>query len=180
MIECGVSDHDRHKREIQAVGCNLALTQDHTFDILKNYRRNGPNGTRAAGAWDCAVETGEIAAACLVPSTGNKEFAHVAKQIAMRPNVIPDPVMVSDTWPKSEDFWLSIFPKLRGGRLGLFHFMNRIIKTLRESHTDYASAVRELQFCCYSYHPVDKNNLYRALKDGSFNNKNILRKRSQK
>ena len=87
----------------------------------------------------------------------------------MRPNVIPNPVMVSDTWPKSEIFWVSIFPELRGGRLGLFYFMNRMIKTLRESHADYALAVRELQFCCYSYHPEDESKLYGALKDGSFN-----------
>jgi len=33
----GISDHDRHTRETQSVGCKLVFAQDHTHEVTKNY-----------------------------------------------------------------------------------------------------------------------------------------------
>ena len=79
--------------------------------------------------------------------------------------------MVSDTWPKSSPFWHAIFPKLPGGVLGLFHYMNRIIKTLRENHQDYYAAIQDLQNSTYEINQEDELKLYTALKDGTLNGK---------
>ena len=37
MTPWGVSDHDRHTRETQAVKCSLIFAQDHTHEVTKNY-----------------------------------------------------------------------------------------------------------------------------------------------
>ena len=59
----GISDHDRNTREIQGVGCQFTMAQDHTFDVLRNYQQKKIG---ANALWDCATETGEIATAILV------------------------------------------------------------------------------------------------------------------
>ena len=33
----GLSNHDRHTRELQGVKCNLVFAQDHTHEVTKNY-----------------------------------------------------------------------------------------------------------------------------------------------
>ena len=44
--------------------------------------------------------------------------------------------MYYDTFPKGECFWKLVFHNV-GGRLGLFHFMQRIVRALRQNHVDY-------------------------------------------
>jgi hypothetical protein len=97
-----LSDHDRHEREIQGVSCALTITQDHTFDVLKNYQHEKLG---AMALCDCATETGKIASAVLVPSTMTKHFLHAAQSLAARKNFKPK-VMYSDTWPAKSDYWL--------------------------------------------------------------------------
>ena len=79
--------------------------------------------------------------------------------------------MVSDTWPKLSEFWQSIFPKLTGGVLGLFHYMNRIIKTLCENHQDYYTTIQDLQQAIYEINQEDEDKFYSVLRDGSLNGK---------
>ena len=72
----GVSDHDRHVREIQSVSCQSSFAQDHTHEVCKNHFKKKRIGANAL--WDVATETGEIASAVLVPSTKTTHFAHAA------------------------------------------------------------------------------------------------------
>jgi hypothetical protein len=159
----GVSDVERHTREIQSVGCKSMFAQDHTMEVVKNYRSKEMG---AYACWDCAVETGEIACAVLVPSTKVSDLAHAAEALRRRPNFNAQ-AMYSDTWPNKDEFWHMLFGDKMTGRLGLFHFMQRIVKSLRSAHIDYRVAIRDLQTSIYSYHEEDYEKLIKALQEGT-------------
>ena len=156
----GISDNDRHTREIQSVDCKIMFAQDHTMEVVKNYRSN----LGAYACWDVCTETGEIASAVLVPSTKAADFAHAAEALARRPGFKPY-VMYSDTWPSGKEFWALLMESLRG-RLGLFHYAQRIVKTLRTNHIDHKKAVWELMLCIYDLHEEDLAKVLKALKEG--------------
>ena len=159
-----ISDHDRHTQEIQSVGCGLIFAQDHTFEVTKNYFQSKQIG--AADLWDLATETGEIALAVLVPSTKTNECAHAATQLARRPAFKPS-AKYSDTWPAMNIFWRLLFGDSLQGRLGLFHYIQRITKTLKKNHIDHFEATNNLRHCLYQYSANDYDNLLRSLKEGS-------------
>jgi hypothetical protein len=161
LTSYGVSDHDRCTREIQSVGTNLSFAQDHTHDMVKNYQGN----IGAFAAWDCCTETGEIASVVLVKSTKTEDYAHAAESLARRPNFKPK-TMYSDTWPHKEKFWKLIFGPGFEGRLGLFHFQQRILRTLRQGHVDYHRAIRDLCHAIYEWEEDSYDALLEALKDG--------------
>jgi len=87
-----ISDYDRHTREMQSVVCEGIFCQDHTFEVVKNYRKR----LGAVAAWTCGTQTGEVAAVALVPSTKTEDFAHEATQLTKRPN-FKQKFMYSDT-----------------------------------------------------------------------------------
>lgn len=89
-----ISDHDRHVREIQNVGCRSIFAQDHTHKVTDNYYQKKTLG--AFALWDCANENGEIASAVLVPTTKTIHFAHAATALTRRPTFQPM-AMHSDT-----------------------------------------------------------------------------------
>jgi hypothetical protein len=160
----GISDHDRHTREIQGVKCSVVMAQDHTHEVTKNYIQKKQLGMDAL--WDVATETGEIACAVLVPSTKTSDFSHAAKQLSMRPSFNPQ-AMYSDTWPCKSDFWSKLLGHEVKGRLGLFHYIQRITRTLRKRHIDYHQSIRHLLDCLYYYNQDDYERLLIALKNGT-------------
>ena len=157
----GISDHDRHTREIQSVGCTGIFTQDHTFETTKNYQRR----LGAKAVWDAGTETGEVASAVCVQTMKTEDFAHAAQQMMKRPTFNPK-AMYSDAWPSKNDFWECLCPGIEG-RLGLFHYEKRIVSTLRKKHIDSCDAITDLLSCLHVYHPDDFEKLLAALKDGS-------------
>jgi hypothetical protein len=168
LTRSGISDYERQTRELQSVKCQLTCAQDHTFEVSKNYR----SSLGAKACWTCCVETGEIAAACLVDNTKVTQFAHAAEQLARRNNFKPK-VMYADTWPNLETFWALLFGTLMVGRLGLYHFMQRIIKTMRDSHVDYRLAIWKLTACFYEYDEGDETKVTRALKSGKLSKEGL-------
>lgn len=158
----GISDKDRHEREIQAVGCNFLIAQDHTMEVTKNYRSEEVG---AKALWDVITESGEIACAVLVPNTSVRMIAHAAECLQRRGN-FSTKIMYADTWPHKEEFWKLIFGPNLEGRLGLFHFINRIQRTMRQHHTDYADALHGLLMSVYNWHPTDYENLLNAMTAG--------------
>jgi len=154
-----LSDYDRHAREMQAVQCQGIFSQDHTFEPIKNYQKN----VGATAAWTCGTQTGEIAVVALVPSTKTEHFSHAAQQLTRRrPNFVQE-FMHSDTWPHKEAYWAEMNIQ---GRLGLFHFEQRILRTLRKKHVDCSRATTDLLAClCVCYAP-DYEKLLSALKEG--------------
>ena len=133
-----ISDHDRNRREIQGVKCTKVMAHDHTHEVVKNY----PSRIKAVALWDSSNERGEIAAAVLVPTTKTKDVAHATEQLLRRTCFEPK-AMYTDTCPHGEDFWGLLVP---GAKLclGLFHFLQRISKTLRNRHIDHGKAIRAL------------------------------------
>jgi hypothetical protein len=117
LTSTGMSDHERHEREIQSVGCKFSTSSDHTFEALKNWTKKGIKN--ANGLFTMNTETGEVAVAVIVPSLKAEDRAHAAEQFARRKNVCPK-VHYSDTWPASERFWKTIFGAYLVCRLGLF------------------------------------------------------------
>ena len=116
----------------------MLFAEDHTHQVLKNYYRRKQLGAEAL--WDMATETGEIACAILVRSTKTTDMSHAAKQVQKRGRFSPK-AMYSDRWPTKDTFWEVLFGNRLTGRLGLFHFIQRITRTLRKQHVDHASAV---------------------------------------
>jgi hypothetical protein len=162
----GISEVERCTREIQSVECSLTMAQDHTMEMVKNYQKK----LGAKAAWTVCTETGEIASVVLVQNTKSSQFAHAAESLARRKNFTPQ-VMYADTWPHLTKFWALLFGSMLTGRLGLFHFIQRIIKTLRDSHSDYRKSILDLRMAIYSYDEHDYHRLVHHLKSGTLCNK---------
>jgi len=80
--------------------------------------------------------------------------------------------MYADTWPHKSSFWGPVlFGKELTGRLGLFHFIQRISRTLRKKHVDYQEAVNKLLDCVYEYRSDDYEALLTALREGTLSGK---------
>ena len=158
---CGIPALERCTREIQSVTCSLTMAQDHTHDVVNNY----PRSLGAKACWTCCTETGEIAAAVLVRDTKSANYAHAAEQLLRRNDFKPK-IMYADTWPHLDKFWRLLLGVNCKGRLGLFHFMTRIVKTLRDNHIDYRKAIWELKRALYCYEALGYERLMTALKEG--------------
>lgn len=128
------SNHDRNGREMMGVGTNSLFVQDHTHEVSKNCFHNRKIGANAL--WDAAMETGKMATAVLVESTKTSAFSHATAQLSRWVNFNPV-AMHSDTWPCESVHWDLLFGHSFAGCLGLFHFPQRIIKTIRKRHINY-------------------------------------------
>jgi len=120
----------------------------------------------AEALWDVATETGEIATAVLVPSTATKDLSHAAMSLSKRSGFTPK-AMYSDRWPVKTEYWERVFGKELEGRLGLFHFTQRLTRTMRKKHIDYFTAINHLLDAVYYYNQDDYESLLVALKDGT-------------
>ena len=163
-----VSDKDRHTREIQGVPCSLLFAEDITHEIVKNYHNRKDIG--AVGCWNQTGDAGQIACAVLVTSTKTKSFAHAAKQVSLREGFKPK-AMYNDRWPIKIPFWESLYGRDFPGRLGLFHFQQRIVKTLRKTHPNYWIAIHLLRMAVYRYNTADYDKLTQALLEGTLGDK---------
>jgi len=161
----GISDHDRHAREIQGVTCSGIFAQDHTFSVVKNYQ----SSLGATAVWDVAVDTGEIATAVCVPTTQTMHFSHAAKALQKHCGFNPSATH-SDAWPCKESCWSSMWPETKG-RLGLFHCEKRTLRTIRKTHVDFHSAVTDLMDAVCEFESTDYEKLLVALKDGTLGKK---------
>ena len=160
-----VNDHDQNTREIVGVSKDgWILVIDHTFQTMKNYLYANRLGLKAM--FTAAIQTGEIVLAVAVPSTKTADFSHDISRLSKRPDFKVDAVY-TDTWPHKEGYWKKVFGAEFIGCLGLFHFMQRIGKTLRKNHINYNKAITGLTLCMYAYHKFDYNKLLEALMEGN-------------
>ena len=56
------------------------------------------------------------------------------------------------------------------GRLGFYHFVQRIVKTLRQGHIDYGQAIWDLSMAIYEYEPKSYDELLEAFRNGYLRN----------
>jgi len=142
----------------------MIFAQDHTHEVTKNYYQR--KRIEATALWDVATETGEIAAAVLVPSTKTIHFAHAAAQLSKRPSFTPK-VRCSDTWPTKNEHWEHLLGQQMQGQLGLFHCVQRMTRTLKKKHPDHFVVVNALLRCTCRHNEEDYENLLKALKEGT-------------
>jgi hypothetical protein len=161
------SRHAYRTRQLQGVeadgGC---ASSDHTFRAARNFRvRDSKRKPKAV--WD--VATGLLSVACLilVATTRACEWVHAAEELAHRPGWRPN-VHYTDTWPSQETLWSLLWPFARG-RLGIFHWMKRLTKTLRPEHRDFGKAIRRLSEVAFQCDDSCIYDVETALKDGSLN-----------
>ena len=140
-----ISDRMRHIREIQSVGSKISTASDDTFAVLKNYISSQIPGAKAVHTIN--VETGELASAAIVSSTECTQWSHQTEQFSKRTNVNPK-MHVTDNYPANSELFLAIFGNIIL-RLGLFHFVQRITRTLKKEHIDFPLAVGWLSSCLY-------------------------------
>ena len=53
LTRSGVTEFERHTREIQSVTCNLTMAQDHTMEMVKNYQKK----LGAKACWTVCTES---------------------------------------------------------------------------------------------------------------------------
>ncbi|CAJ1938409.1 unnamed protein product [Cylindrotheca closterium] len=153
LVSTRVSDKDRVCQEIQSVGAKTTTCDDHTYAVLGNYRPEDIQNAKCAHS--IGTETGEIASVLIVPSEEQTHYSHQAAQFSGRPNVCPK-VHVSDICPRGTSFLNDIFSGCGiTCRLGRFHYLQRITKTLVEDHELCRDAIRALQECLYYYDEGD-------------------------
>ena len=136
-----MSDRKRHEWEIQRVGTDAAASGDITFRALSNYKDF--QGGKAGGVATHGVVTGELSLAVIVPSQKASDYSHAYEQAAGRPNMEPK-VFTTDICPKGIDLWKDLYGPAIKCNLGMFHFLNRITRTLRKDHVDYKAACKAL------------------------------------
>lgn len=162
LVSTGVADKDRVRREMQAVGATTTVCNDHTYAFLKNYISDDVKNAKCGHT--IGVDTGEIASVAIVPNEEQIHYAHQVEQFSRRLNVKPK-VHVSDVCPKGTKLWKALFDGVTC-RLGWFHFLQRITKTLRIEHAQYNAAINCLQECLYWFDVADLEAVKQRLEDG--------------
>ena len=168
----GYSNYDRYIREIRSVTFKEGDTAafDHTFAVTRAYRDKARIGMK------CFADlingrTGEIAGVYAVPSTKLSDVSHALTQAAPRLKNVS--VMTTDTIPHGVDFWKTTLGKQIKCRLGLFHFIQRIIDTLDQHCEHYWRCMVQLKLCIYFYNKGDYDGLIKALRDGTLGEKKL-------
>ena len=160
----GISDCSRHTREIQGVGCRLSCAEDHTHEVTKNHFRRTRIG--AVALWDIGTDTGETASAAIVPTTRTSDLSHAATQVSRRKNFNPS-ALCSNRWPTKEAYWTLLFGDKVVGRLGPFHCIQRITRTIRKRHADHCRALNLLLDAICICNQQDCERVLNALKTGT-------------
>ena len=160
LTETGVSDFDRHRRELISVTCNLAFAFDHCFATGKSYK-----DPLIMNTFNVTNETGQMMGSFCCNSTAIGESAHAVEQMARRPSFHPS-IYYSDIYPKGKEFWNMIVGSSVLGRLGLFHYCQRVVRTLRDKHPQSTPAIKDLKLSIYEYDEDDLSNVVEALMEG--------------
>jgi hypothetical protein len=159
----GISNEDRYEREQQSVEIGELNAMDHTFGMLQNYIL--PGGY-AVFTW--AKGTSETVAAAIVPSTAMEHAAHLIEQVVRKRNKGSKKLVnYTDTWPSNKEFYEMLLGPTFVGRLGLFHFMQRITDHLECKNPHYWKALVSLQQKIYRYWPGTEDALILALSSGT-------------
>jgi len=164
----GVSNVTRYRRELQQVTVDESemVAFDHTFQALKSYNLPGAKAifTGVKGT------TKELIALAITPSTSLSDASHFIQTAIKKRRKFRPKTVYTDTCPHGESYWKQLFGDETEGRLGLFHFLQRIIKTFsKECERDvFWEVLCKLQDAIYSYHEDDYGRLLEALKSGTF------------
>ena len=119
------SDHDRHTRDSECRVLSTICRRPYTPGFKELFQENSNWGKGTVG---CCNGDRRDCMCCIVPSTKASDFSHAAIQLTKRDNFTPT-AKYSDKWPDNKEYWEHPLGPMLAGRLGLFHFVQRIIKT---------------------------------------------------
>ena len=162
----GYCNVERYVRELQGVQVQQSdiVTFDHTFQVLKTYNNKG--GAKAVFT-GMKGSTKEVVSLAAVPSTALKEVTHLLRQSKARRENFSPSVVYTDTCPNGTYVWKDLFGHDIDCRLGLFHFIHRIVDTLDNKCELYWKSMVSLKKCIYTYHEIDFRKLMEALRTGT-------------
>ena len=160
------SNFDRYEREMQSVNVseNEKVAFDWTFQTIKNYNLPGAKAVFTGNKGS----TKEIITLAIVPTTAASQISHLLLQSKEKRKEFKPAVLYTDTCPHNEAFWKDVFGTCLETKLGLFHFLHRIMDTLDSKSELYWKCVVELRNAIYTYFVEDEATLLQALKDGRF------------
>jgi hypothetical protein len=165
----GYSNKERYNRELQSVNIedDDIVAYDHTFQVIKNYSLKGAKAlfTGMTG------KTKEVVSAFIVPTTKLYDVSHGLTSSKLNRQNYKASTVYTDTCPHGIPFWKGLFGPSVVCLLGLFHFLQRIVKTLDYKSELFWDCLVELQEAIYEYNEDDLAALTDALKDGSLNGK---------
>eukprot|EP00980_Cylindrotheca_fusiformis_P023779 scaffold10972_cov59-Cylindrotheca_fusiformis.AAC.2 len=165
-----VAAKDRYERILQSAKIKELAAVDHTFATLKNYRLPG-----AKAVFTLMNEEGMICQMVCVPSEKIQDVDHMLQTMQKRrPQAFSGRfALYTDTWPKNKEYWDAKFGKSVEGRLGLFHFIQRLTEHFNPRHEDFFRAKDRLQGCVYQYGKAQLEALMDAFKDGRIGGKRL-------
>jgi hypothetical protein len=160
----GYSNVERYTRELQNVNLESddIVAFDHTFAALKSYHKTKGKAifTGAKG------KTKEVVSLAIVPTTKLNDVAHLIKKSVRSRTHFGPKVVYTDTMPHGKSFWRDVFGDEVECRLGLFHFMHRIVDTLDNRSGEYWKCLVDLKDSIYRYNQTDFDRLEEALTQG--------------
>jgi len=118
------------------VGAGKTIVHDITFAVVKNYMNN----CKAKGQFDMANEEGEIMGFWLVSNLGFDSYCKHIKKTCERDNCKPK-MYFSDTYPNNKTEMEEAMGATIEGRLGLFHYIHRMMETLNKHFHHYSEVV---------------------------------------
>ena len=132
---------------------------------MKNYTLNGAKAmfTGMKG------KTKEVVSCFIVPSTKLYDASHALTSSIQRRTKYKPATIYTDTCPSGVPFWKSLFGESIACLLGLFHFVQRMVKTLNYRSDLFWSCLVELQDAIYEYNQEDYTRLTDALNNGELN-----------
>ena len=163
----GYSQVERYQRELQQVevGESDIVAFDHTFAALKCY--SDLPGAKAIFT-GMKGSTQEVVSLGIVPSTSLADAAHLLQQSKLRRTLFRPSVVYTDTCPHGQEFWQTLFGHQVETKLGLFHFIHRIVDTMDNRCEFFFDAIVALKNAIYTYNASDEAALLESLKNGTF------------
>ena len=149
-----MSSKDRYERELQMTQIEELGAGDHTFETLKNYT----DLPGAKAIYTVMNEIGQICNMAIVGSQSMKEVAHMFRMMLTKRGPRKQTnkrVFYTDTWPNDAAFYKKVFGDSMEGRLGLFHFLTRLIEHLCNKDPRFYRVKDKLQQCIYRYNQED-------------------------
>ena len=116
--------------------------------------------------------TKEVISLGIVPTTSLQDASHLLVQSKLHRATFKPSVVYTDTCPHGKEFWEALFGPQVETKLGLFHFVHRIVDTMNNKSELFWEAVVALKSAIYTYHSLDEAALLESLKDGSFSKSN--------
>ncbi|CAJ1934064.1 unnamed protein product [Cylindrotheca closterium] len=155
----------RYTQEIRSVRFERGDTAafDHTFAATRAYRDKKSMGMKCFADFNNG-RTGEIGGIYAVPTTKLSDVSHGLTQAAPRLKNVS--VLTTDTIPHGVQFWDATLGKGVKCRLGLFHFLGRMVDTLDSKSEHFWPCLVQLKDCIYNYNKDDWAALVGAVTNG--------------